>query len=188
MTRDELYALMWSKPATEVGLLVGMTGSGLAKACRRHDVRVPPRGYWARVAVGQVVDRAPPPVDGHVETGLHMAAAAKPAQPDATAQMLRQRTSRTQAAAAPAPDDAASANECAWILEVGMRQQLRAAAGAYLDGMTDAIPSLEEVVARAATAWVDTARAAIAQAAPGAPAEVAAEALRGLCRRVDTAA
>jgi hypothetical protein len=35
----------------------GLSGRGLAKACRRLQIPVPPRGYWARVAAGQRVRR-----------------------------------------------------------------------------------------------------------------------------------
>jgi hypothetical protein len=31
----------------------GLSGRGLAKACRRLQVPVPPRGYWAKLAAGQ---------------------------------------------------------------------------------------------------------------------------------------
>ena len=35
----------------------GLSGRGLAKACRRLSVPVPPRGCWARVAAGRRVRR-----------------------------------------------------------------------------------------------------------------------------------
>ena len=189
MTRGELYALVWDKPVSEVARLVGLTGTGLAKACRRHGVQVPPRGYWARIAVGQVIERAPPPVDGHIETGVHLVADAKPKRPDATAQMLRRRTAGAQPDETPAQratEDVAIAGECARILEQGLRQQLRAATRAFLASVEAAIPTFDEKTARAAAHWLKEASAGIA---PTAPADEAAEALRGRAvRRLDTAA
>jgi hypothetical protein len=39
----------------------GLSNVGLGKACRRHDIPVPPRGYWARKAAGQKPRRPPLP-------------------------------------------------------------------------------------------------------------------------------
>jgi hypothetical protein len=35
----------------------GLSNVGLGKACRRHGIPVPPRGYWARKAAGQALVR-----------------------------------------------------------------------------------------------------------------------------------
>lgn len=35
---------------TKLGVRDNISGNGLAKACRRADIPVPPRGYWARAA------------------------------------------------------------------------------------------------------------------------------------------
>lgn len=47
-TRRELYDLVWSQPMKTVAASVGISGVALAKACRRANIPVPPRGYWAR--------------------------------------------------------------------------------------------------------------------------------------------
>ncbi|WP_250510326.1 hypothetical protein [Caballeronia sp. GACF4] len=60
-TRQQLYDLVWAGPMTTQAKLLGISGVGLAKACRRGDVPVPPRGYWARLATGQRVARPPLP-------------------------------------------------------------------------------------------------------------------------------
>lgn len=44
MKRTELYKLVWSKPMTKLGAELGISDVGLAKACRRHAIPVPPRG------------------------------------------------------------------------------------------------------------------------------------------------
>jgi hypothetical protein len=53
LTRAELYELVWSIPITSVAKTVGISGAGLAKLCRRHQIPCPPRGYWAKQAHGQ---------------------------------------------------------------------------------------------------------------------------------------
>lgn len=57
ITREQLYALVWSAPATKVAQEIGISGPGLAKACRKHHIPVPERGYWARVAAGKKVTK-----------------------------------------------------------------------------------------------------------------------------------
>jgi hypothetical protein len=178
MSRDELYTLVWSKPVTEVGLLVGMSGNGLAKACRRHGVQVPPRGYWQRLEAGQVIERALPPENGHLETGVRLKGSLRPVKDDPTGAMLRRRAARVPTAAAseerpPAMDDAAA--ECARILDQGLRQQLRDAAARYLAGVADEIPTLDEATRRATASWIDMARSTLTSTGP---AEEAAAALR----------
>jgi hypothetical protein len=133
MTRDELYALVWSKPVTEVGL---------AKACRRNGVHVPPRGYWARLAVGQILERAPPPDDGDLETGVRLKGTPAPGKADVVRTMIRRRTAEPDPSvdqdSQPPADDTAAA-ECARILVQGLRQQLRDAAAGYLSSIAEAL-------------------------------------------------
>lgn len=60
-TRQQLYELVWSGPMTTLATSLGISGVGLAKACRRGDIPVPPRGYWARLNAGQRMTRTPLP-------------------------------------------------------------------------------------------------------------------------------
>jgi hypothetical protein len=57
LTREELFERVWSQPATEVAQQWGLSGRGLAKACGRLKIPMPPRGYWARLRAGQRVRR-----------------------------------------------------------------------------------------------------------------------------------
>lgn len=184
MTRDELYALVWSKPVTEVGLLVGMSGNGLAKACRRHGVQVPPRGYWQRLEAGQVIQRAPPPENGHLETYVVVKDSRAPVKEDPTGAMLRRRVARAPASAVAVRESKHTADdvadECSRILQQGLRRHLLDAAGAYLTGVAEAIPTLDDSTAQAAGGWVKSARATLASTSP---AEDAVEALRTRNRR-----
>jgi hypothetical protein len=46
-------------PGQQLALLYGISDVGLAKACKRHNIPRPPRGYWARIAAGQQVRKPP---------------------------------------------------------------------------------------------------------------------------------
>ncbi|WP_144160667.1 hypothetical protein [Paraburkholderia sp. BCC1885] len=61
MKRSELYEKVWSAPMTRLAKQLGISDVGLAKACRRHDVPAPPRGYWAKLAAGHKPPRTPLP-------------------------------------------------------------------------------------------------------------------------------
>lgn len=58
-SREEIYRQIWVRPATQVAQDYGISNVALKKICRRHQIPVPGRGYWARRAVGKRVD--PPP-------------------------------------------------------------------------------------------------------------------------------
>lgn len=56
VSRDELYALVWSQPMTKVAGQLDVSGSYLARVCMALRVPRPERGYWAKLQVG----KAPP--------------------------------------------------------------------------------------------------------------------------------
>ncbi len=60
-TRQELYDLVWSEPMVKLAARYGISGNGLAKACRRADIPVPERGYWAKQQAGYKVRKTPLP-------------------------------------------------------------------------------------------------------------------------------
>lgn len=47
--------MVWSKPVIHLAKEYGLSDVGLAKACRRHDISLPPVGYWAKIAAGQTM-------------------------------------------------------------------------------------------------------------------------------------
>ena len=47
-TREQLYELLWQKPAVRIAEEFGISDVGLAKICARHGIPKPSRGYWAR--------------------------------------------------------------------------------------------------------------------------------------------
>ena len=56
VTREELYALVWSQPMTKIAERFEVSGSYMARVCSSLKVPRPERGYWAKLAFG----KAPP--------------------------------------------------------------------------------------------------------------------------------
>jgi hypothetical protein len=61
MKRKDLYDRVWSKPMIHAGLELGVSGTGLKKICRRHEIPIPPQGWWAKLAAGYKLTRLPLP-------------------------------------------------------------------------------------------------------------------------------
>lgn len=61
LTRQELYARVWSEPVQKLSQELGISDRGLAKLCARHDIPVPARGYWAKKAAGKPARQVPLP-------------------------------------------------------------------------------------------------------------------------------
>jgi len=61
LTREQLYQEVWAEPTTKVAAKYGLSDRGLAKLCARHDIPVPPRGYWAKKAHGHKARQSPLP-------------------------------------------------------------------------------------------------------------------------------
>jgi hypothetical protein len=57
LTRRELYNRVWTVPRSRVAIELTISAIGLAKACRRHSIPVPGRGYWQRLAAGLAPQR-----------------------------------------------------------------------------------------------------------------------------------
>jgi hypothetical protein len=60
-TREEFYALVWSKPMTHLAKEFGLSDVALHKVCRKHDIPNPPLGWWAKKAAGKAVRQTPLP-------------------------------------------------------------------------------------------------------------------------------
>ncbi|CAN7505542.1 hypothetical protein LJR296_003357 [Cupriavidus necator] len=61
MKRSELHEKVWATPISKLAMELGISDVGLAKACRRNAIPVPPRGFWAKLKAGQNPPRAPLP-------------------------------------------------------------------------------------------------------------------------------
>jgi hypothetical protein len=69
LTRAELYEKVWATPVRTLATEFGMSDVGLAKICRKHDIPVPPLGYWRKTETGhKVVRPSLPPAKNGLET------------------------------------------------------------------------------------------------------------------------
>jgi hypothetical protein len=59
--RDRLYEEVWTSPVERVAKKYGVSGTALAKVCRKLNVPLPGRGYWARAEVGKQDPKPPLP-------------------------------------------------------------------------------------------------------------------------------
>jgi hypothetical protein len=57
VSRRELYDQVWAVPMARLAKEYGLSDSGLAKICKKHNIPRPPRGFWAKVAAGQNLKR-----------------------------------------------------------------------------------------------------------------------------------
>jgi hypothetical protein len=64
ISRQDLYDQVWSKPLIHLAKEFKISDVGLAKACRRHNIPLPPAGYWAKLAHGHDVKKIPLPASG----------------------------------------------------------------------------------------------------------------------------
>jgi hypothetical protein len=55
ITREDLYREIWTEPATKIARRYDVSSSYLARVCEGLNVPHPPRGYWARKAVGETI-------------------------------------------------------------------------------------------------------------------------------------
>ena len=60
-SRQELYDLVWSTPASKLAPDFGISDVAIAKRCKKLEVPRPSIGYWARVAAGQTPPKTPLP-------------------------------------------------------------------------------------------------------------------------------
>ena len=62
ITREELYDEVWSTPVSRLAPKYNLSDVGFAKLCRRCNIPLPPRGYWAKLEAGQKIERPPLPI------------------------------------------------------------------------------------------------------------------------------
>ena len=61
LTREELYSLVWAEPMLKVAAQFDVSSSYMARICSLLDIPRPPRGYWAKLAVGKAPSIPPLP-------------------------------------------------------------------------------------------------------------------------------
>lgn len=59
LSRQQLYEQVWTDSMLTLGARYGISDVGLAKICKRMKIPVPGRGYWAKRAAGQHLNRRP---------------------------------------------------------------------------------------------------------------------------------
>jgi hypothetical protein len=57
LSRKSLFEMVWSQPMTKLAAQFKISDVALTKICRRHEIPVPGRGFWARVAAGYPLKR-----------------------------------------------------------------------------------------------------------------------------------
>lgn len=61
LTRQELYEQVWTTPVSRLCRRYGLSDVGLRKTCKRHDIPLPPLGYWSKIQHGKEVQQTPLP-------------------------------------------------------------------------------------------------------------------------------
>src|SRR4051812_27083157 len=61
ISREALYNRVWSEPISKIASSFNLSDRGLGKLCKRHDIPVPPRGWWAKKQHGHKVSQPPLP-------------------------------------------------------------------------------------------------------------------------------
>ena len=69
--RESLYKEVWLVPVWAVAARYGISDVGLRKVCQKLGVPMPPLGYWARVAAGQM-PRVTPLSTSHKGPATHV--------------------------------------------------------------------------------------------------------------------
>ena len=54
-SRQAFFDLMWSKPIKDIAPDFGISDVALAKFCRKYEIPLPGRGYWAKLQAGKPV-------------------------------------------------------------------------------------------------------------------------------------
>ena len=70
LSREELYGLVRTRPATKLAKELGVSDVAISKACKRHNIPRPPRGYWVKLELGKPIsrDELPPNNDPRLQT------------------------------------------------------------------------------------------------------------------------
>src|ERR1700745_2231879 len=74
LTREELYKKVWAAPMKTVAQEFGLSSSGLANVCRKHNIPVPAVGHWTKIEVGKKTTPPPliPELSGNERVHFHV--------------------------------------------------------------------------------------------------------------------
>ena len=59
--RSELHRMVWEEALSKLAPKLGLSDVGLRKICKRHNIPLPPQGYWARAPERRSPKRTPLP-------------------------------------------------------------------------------------------------------------------------------
>ena len=80
-SRDDLYRQVWETPMSRPAAQYGIAGNDPAKICKRLQILVPGRGYWARKASDQkIVQNQLPELDRDTPLEVTIAPTPPPAK------------------------------------------------------------------------------------------------------------
>lgn len=57
--------MVWSTPINKLAKEFGLSDVGFSKICRKHQIPLPPRGHWAKLAVGKSIKKLSLPNPSH---------------------------------------------------------------------------------------------------------------------------
>lgn len=107
IARSDLYERVWKQPLVAIAREIGISDVGLAKACRRAGIPLPPQGYWARRQHGKRVPKRPalPPIPAGQNEELVLSGASETPQreplPDDIAERIAAEQAESKALAIP---------------------------------------------------------------------------------------
>lgn len=79
LTREELYALVWSEPMNHLAKRFRISDQGLAKICKRFAVPRPRQGHWNKLAAGKLVETiALPAAPDGIDATITISASSQP--------------------------------------------------------------------------------------------------------------
>ena len=58
--REKLYEQVWAQPMWKLAPEYGVSDVALAKTCRKLQIPLPGKGYWAKAAAGKSTKSRPP--------------------------------------------------------------------------------------------------------------------------------
>jgi hypothetical protein len=50
----EMAQMVWQMPTSQIAKIYGVSDVAIAKFCKKHGIKKPPRGYWAKLYAGRI--------------------------------------------------------------------------------------------------------------------------------------
>jgi hypothetical protein len=78
--RLALFELVWNKPMTALSKEFNLSDNGLRKICKKHDIPLPPMGYWMKLEFGKASPKPKilnPQINPEIELDTYRAQIAK---------------------------------------------------------------------------------------------------------------